>query len=101
VICRGGASTVAEIAASGKVAIIIPLPTAADNHQQKNAEALVKNQAGVLLLQKDLSVEKLKSLITELKSNKAQRDLIEMNVQKLFIPQAAKNISQDLMKGIH
>ena len=40
IICRAGATTCAEIAAAGKAAIMIPLPTAADDHQRKNAEAM-------------------------------------------------------------
>ena len=40
IVCRAGATTLAEIAAAGKPAILIPLPTATDDHQRKNAEAL-------------------------------------------------------------
>ena len=38
ILCRSGASTVAELAAAGKAAVLVPLPTAADNHQLRNAE---------------------------------------------------------------
>ena len=40
IVCRAGATTLAEITAAGKAAILIPLPTATDDHQRKNAEAL-------------------------------------------------------------
>lgn len=100
VICRGGASTVAELSACGKAAIIIPLPTAADNHQQKNAEALLSNSAGVMLLQKDLTVERLKHEILNLKNDPELRKKIESNIKKLFIPRAAHKMSEELIRGL-
>lgn len=59
IISRAGATTCAELAASGKAAIMIPLPTAADDHQRKNAEALKTVGAARLILQKDLTGELL------------------------------------------
>jgi UDP-N-acetylglucosamine--N-acetylmuramyl-(pentapeptide) pyrophosphoryl-undecaprenol N-acetylglucosamine transferase len=100
VICRGGASTVAELSASGKVALVIPLPTAADNHQQKNAETLVKSQAGVLLLQKDLNPENLIHEIQKLRNDPELRMRMSENIRKLFIPHAAQNMARDLMEGL-
>lgn len=55
VICRAGATTTAELIASGKAAIMIPFPLAADDHQRKNAEALEINGAAKMILQKDLT----------------------------------------------
>ena len=55
VLCRSGASTVAEITAAGKPAIFVPLPTAADDHQRQNAEVLVSGNAARLLPQAELS----------------------------------------------
>ncbi len=54
VVCRAGAGAVAELAAAGKPAILVPLPTAADEHQLRNAEALEKAGAAVLVLDKDM-----------------------------------------------
>ena len=59
VVCRSGASTVAEIAAAGKPAIFIPLPTATDDHQRHNAAALASAGAARLLLQSELTAERL------------------------------------------
>lgn len=100
VICRGGASTVAELAACGKVAIVVPLPTAADNHQQKNAETLVKNEAGSMLLQKDLSADSLVAEIQRLRTQPELRAMISKNIKKLFIPRAAQEMARDLAEGI-
>jgi UDP-N-acetylglucosamine--N-acetylmuramyl-(pentapeptide) pyrophosphoryl-undecaprenol N-acetylglucosamine transferase len=56
-ICRSGASTVAEVTAAGKPAIFIPLPTAADDHQRHNAATLAAAGAAQLLPQSELSPE--------------------------------------------
>lgn len=67
IISRAGATTCAELAAAGKAAIMIPLPTAADDHQRKNAEAMQTAGAARMILQKDLNGEilaaEIKSLI--------------------------------------
>src|SRR5208283_670154 len=59
VLCRSGASTVAEITAAGKPAIFIPLPTAADDHQTRNAAALADAGAARLLPQSELNTDRL------------------------------------------
>ncbi len=55
VICRAGALTVAEVAATGRPAIFVPLPIAVDDHQRHNANSLVDNNAAFLVLQSDIS----------------------------------------------
>lgn len=57
VICRAGASTVAEVAAAGVAAVFVPLPTAVDDHQAANARWLVEHDAARLLPQSDLDQE--------------------------------------------
>ena len=59
VICRAGATTLAELAASGRAAILIPLPTATDDHQRRNAEALVAKGAAQMIEQDELTGERL------------------------------------------
>jgi UDP-N-acetylglucosamine--N-acetylmuramyl-(pentapeptide) pyrophosphoryl-undecaprenol N-acetylglucosamine transferase len=58
-LCRSGASTVAEITAAGKPAVFVPLPTAADDHQRHNAEILAAGNAARLLPQAELSPDRL------------------------------------------
>ena len=58
-LCRSGATTVAEIAAAGKAAIFVPFPQAADDHQRKNAEAFVRAGAGKMILERDLTGERV------------------------------------------
>jgi UDP-N-acetylglucosamine--N-acetylmuramyl-(pentapeptide) pyrophosphoryl-undecaprenol N-acetylglucosamine transferase len=62
-ICRAGATSIAEITASGKASILIPYPHAANDHQTKNAEALVNAGAAVMIRETDLSGKKLSEVI--------------------------------------
>lgn len=66
IICRAGATTCAELAAAGKASIMIPLPTAADDHQRKNAEAMQNAGAAKMILQRDLNGERLAKEISDL-----------------------------------
>jgi UDP-N-acetylglucosamine--N-acetylmuramyl-(pentapeptide) pyrophosphoryl-undecaprenol N-acetylglucosamine transferase len=59
VVCRAGATTVAELAAAGRPAILVPFPFAADDHQRKNAEAVERARAGRMILQAELTPERL------------------------------------------
>lgn len=66
VICRAGASTLGELAAAGKPAVLIPYPYATGNHQEINAQVTVDRGAAVLLRDADCSGERLSSLLREL-----------------------------------
>lgn len=66
IICRAGATTIAEVTACGKPCIFIPFPHAVDDHQRRNAEALLKCAAGFMLLERELAPESLAGQITEL-----------------------------------
>jgi UDP-N-acetylglucosamine--N-acetylmuramyl-(pentapeptide) pyrophosphoryl-undecaprenol N-acetylglucosamine transferase len=63
VICRAGATTVAELAAAGVAAILVPFPFAVDDHQTTNARYLADAGAGVLVQQRDLTPERLAELL--------------------------------------
>ncbi|MDT4898170.1 MAG: UDP-N-acetylglucosamine--N-acetylmuramyl-(pentapeptide) pyrophosphoryl-undecaprenol [Acidobacteriota bacterium] len=76
IICRAGATTSAELVAAGKAAIMIPFPQAADDHQRKNAEALQTAGAARMILQQELTGERLAEEITALV--KAPDDLTRM-----------------------
>lgn len=69
VLSRAGASTIGEITAAGKPAILIPFPQAADDHQTKNAEALARRNAAILLHQKDVTGQGLADRILDLQQN--------------------------------
>jgi UDP-N-acetylglucosamine--N-acetylmuramyl-(pentapeptide) pyrophosphoryl-undecaprenol N-acetylglucosamine transferase len=92
VVCRAGATTLAEIAASGKAAILIPLPTATDDHQRRNAEALAAAGAADLLLQQDVSGAALAARILALAADRERRRRISAAARSFARPDAAKAI---------
>lgn len=59
ILCRSGASTIAELAAAGRPSVLVPFPLAADDHQRKNADAFVAAGAAEMLLERDLTEERL------------------------------------------
>jgi UDP-N-acetylglucosamine--N-acetylmuramyl-(pentapeptide) pyrophosphoryl-undecaprenol N-acetylglucosamine transferase len=99
IVCRAGATTCAEISAAGKAAIMIPLPTAADDHQRKNAEALQNANAARMILQKDLSGEALAKEISALIENPSRVSEMETNAKKLGKKDAANAVA-DLIKEL-
>lgn len=76
-ICRSGATTVAEVAAAGKAAIFIPFPFATDDHQRKNAEAFVRVGAGRMILQRDLTPARVVKELNQLVENPGEIDRME------------------------
>ena len=99
IICRAGATSCAEIAAAGKAAIMIPLPTAADDHQRKNAEALENAGAAKMILQKDLSGENLAKEIEKLINAPEKISEMENAAKKLAKADAAK-VTVDLIENL-
>lgn len=97
VLCRAGASTVAEIAACGKAALFVPLPTAADNHQLKNAQAMVRAGAGLVLEQKDISPSALAAEIQRLMHAPAEVARLEQAAARLASPNAVQDIAEHLL----
>ncbi|MCB1024598.1 MAG: undecaprenyldiphospho-muramoylpentapeptide beta-N-acetylglucosaminyltransferase [Acidobacteria bacterium] len=90
IISRAGATTCAEVAAAGKAAVMIPLPTAADDHQRKNAEALQGSGAVKMILQKDLSGEFLAKEIIGLINSPERVTEMEKAAKKLARKDAAE-----------
>ncbi len=92
IVCRAGATTLAEITAAGKAAILIPLPTATDDHQRKNAESLVDAGAAELLLQHEATGAALAERVLALAADRARREQIAANARALAKPDAARVI---------
>ena len=92
VVCRAGATTLAEITAAGKAAILIPLPTATDDHQRRNAEALASRNAAEVLLQRDLTGRSLASKILALAADRERRTRMARTARSLARPDAAQTI---------
>jgi UDP-N-acetylglucosamine--N-acetylmuramyl-(pentapeptide) pyrophosphoryl-undecaprenol N-acetylglucosamine transferase len=92
VICRAGASTVAEVTALGKSSIFIPFPFAADNHQELNARALVEAGAADLLLDAELSGLSLAQRIWSWANRPAELAAMGARARAWGCPQAAARI---------
>ena len=92
VVCRAGATTLAELAAAGAAAILVPLPTATDDHQRRNAEALVRQDAAEMIDQRELTGERLASAITALAANSSRRQRIRDAARRFARPDAARVI---------
>ena len=99
VICRAGATTCAELGAAGKASIMIPLPTAADDHQRKNAEAFERAGASRMLVQADLNGENLANLIVELIESPEEVSKMEAAARKLGRADAAE-ATVNLIEGL-
>ncbi len=92
VVCRAGATTIAEVAAAGRAAILIPLPTATDDHQRKNAEALAQAGAADVLLQQDVTGPVLAERILRLADDRVARARMALAARALARPDAARVI---------
>ena len=92
-LCRSGASTVAEVTAAGKPAIFVPFPRAADDHQKRNAEALERAGAAVMLEESRLSRDTLVETVTSLLNDRPRLERMGEAARKLSHPNAARDIA--------
>jgi UDP-N-acetylglucosamine--N-acetylmuramyl-(pentapeptide) pyrophosphoryl-undecaprenol N-acetylglucosamine transferase len=92
VVSRAGATTLAELAAAGRASILIPLPTATDDHQRKNADALVRQGAASMVEQRELTGERLAEAILALAGDERRRRAMGEAARRLARPDAAQVI---------
>jgi UDP-N-acetylglucosamine--N-acetylmuramyl-(pentapeptide) pyrophosphoryl-undecaprenol N-acetylglucosamine transferase len=91
-ICRAGAATITELCAWGRASILIPYPYAADDHQSKNAEFLVKRGAGRIIPQAELSGKRLAQEILALYHDHKALQQLEKKAAALGQPDATTRI---------
>jgi UDP-N-acetylglucosamine--N-acetylmuramyl-(pentapeptide) pyrophosphoryl-undecaprenol N-acetylglucosamine transferase len=102
IVCRAGATTLAEITAAGKPAILVPLPTATDDHQRKNAEVLAAAGAAQVLIQSEMTARTLAQRIIALADDGSARARMAAAARALAHPDAARVIvarALELVKG--
>ena len=100
-VCRAGASTLAELAAVGRAAILVPYPFAANNHQEFNARFLTAAGAGEIILNKDFTGEAFAGKINQFLTEPEHLANLEAASRQLAKPDAAKEIVEgcvELMK---
>lgn len=97
-VSRAGATTISELIGTNTPTIFIPSPYVTENHQYKNAMDLVKNNAGRIIEEKDLTSETLINEINELINNEKELNEIKSNLKKLEIHDAGEKIYNEIEK---
>jgi UDP-N-acetylglucosamine--N-acetylmuramyl-(pentapeptide) pyrophosphoryl-undecaprenol N-acetylglucosamine transferase len=100
VVSRAGAIAISELSAVGKPCLLIPLPTAAEDHQTKNARALADNDAAVFLADNDAR-ESLGDAITGLMANEEKRKSLAKNIKTFAVINSADRIADEILKLIN
>lgn len=99
VISRSGASSVSELCIVGKPTIFIPSPNVAEDHQTKNAKAIVDKNGAILIRESELN-DQFETVISDLISNAAKQIELSQNIKKLALPNATKTIVEEIKKLI-
>ncbi len=97
-VCRAGATTLAEIAATGRAAILVPLPTATDDHQRRNAEVLAQAGAAEVLDQAQMTGAALAARVLALARDRDRREQMAAAVHRFARPDAADRIVDRLVE---
>jgi len=92
VVCRAGATTLAELTAAGRPAILVPYPYAADDHQRHNAEALQATGAAVVIRDADLAGARLAAAVSDLASDRARLRRMGLAARAMGRPEATAAI---------
>lgn len=97
IISRSGASSVSELCIVGKPTIFIPSPNVAEDHQTKNAKAIVDKKGAILLKENELN-EKFETTFSDVISNENLQIELSQNIKKLAKPNATKDIVEEIVK---
>jgi UDP-N-acetylglucosamine--N-acetylmuramyl-(pentapeptide) pyrophosphoryl-undecaprenol N-acetylglucosamine transferase len=93
ILCRSGASSVAEVAAASRAAVLIPFPLAADDHQKKNAAAFVTAGAAELIVEAELTPERLLQVLSDLLADDRRRAEMGQRARTLAHSEAVQEIA--------
>ncbi len=97
IISRAGAGTISELCLVGKPVVLVPSPNVAEDHQTKNAMALVKNNAALMVTDKE-APDKLVPQIIQLLEQDEQQVRLRINIKKMALPNADEVICNEVMK---
>lgn len=98
VLCRAGATSIAELTVVGRPAILVPYPSAADDHQTKNAEYVADNGGALLVKNSDLTGEKVAELISGFMSDTAKLKDMSEAMKRLSMLDAAEKIGEECFR---
>lgn len=97
VISRAGASSVSELCLVGKPVVFIPSPNVAEDHQTKNAKAIVDKKGAILIKESELDPT-FETVFSDLISNQELQNELSQNIKKLAKPNATKDIVEQIIK---
>jgi UDP-N-acetylglucosamine--N-acetylmuramyl-(pentapeptide) pyrophosphoryl-undecaprenol N-acetylglucosamine transferase len=97
VISRSGASSVSELAIVGKPVVFIPSPNVAEDHQTKNAQAIVDKHGAILLKENELDAD-FEIVFEGLLKDKGKQERLSENIKQLALPNATKEIVDEIIK---
>lgn len=100
VVCRAGASTLAELTRLGKALIVIPYPYAAADHQTFNAQSLVDAGAAIMIADRDVKIKIKETLVSLMHDDKRRRQMSDAG-RALGKPNAGREIAQQILELIH
>jgi len=100
IVCRSGISTVMELASFGCAAVFVPFSLATENHQEKNARALVEKDAAGIILDKELDSDFLKMILNVIKDDKKLNEM-RNNITQFADKNAAKKIALSLIEMVN
>jgi UDP-N-acetylglucosamine--N-acetylmuramyl-(pentapeptide) pyrophosphoryl-undecaprenol N-acetylglucosamine transferase len=93
VICRAGATTLSELAAAGRPAILVPLPTATDDHQRRNADVIARMGGAAVIEEHELTGDRLADLVLALTRDTTRRAEMSRAIRAFARPDAASKIA--------
>lgn len=100
VISRAGAGSISEFSLLGKPVILVPSPNVSEDHQTRNAEALVKNNAAIMIADKDADTKLIPEAIALVHNEERLKEL-ENNILKMALPDSANKIVEEIDKIIN
>jgi len=98
VLCRAGASTLAELTAMGKPAVLVPSPNVTANHQEENAKALVKGGGAAMLLERDCAPDVLYDMVQGLLADRWRLSEMAVSMRKMGNPEATERIVEIVLE---
>jgi UDP-N-acetylglucosamine--N-acetylmuramyl-(pentapeptide) pyrophosphoryl-undecaprenol N-acetylglucosamine transferase len=98
ILCRAGASTLAELTYLGKPSLIVPSPNVTDNHQEKNARVLEKAGGAKVFLEGEFDAASLLRTVRELLADRKTLDTMSAAMGSLSVPEATERICDEILK---
>lgn len=99
IISRAGAGSISELCMVGKPVLFVPSPNVTEDHQTKNAQAVVDKEAALLLKESDL--DSFQKVFGQLINNEEKQKLLSENIKKLELPEATQDIADEVEKLIN